>query len=60
MSKGHNPVKDLDDDDGDSVDAAPIPSLVHLSEKLHALEKVCFDCDLHEAGVYLRKAKREI
>lgn len=60
MSKRYNPVDDLDHDEGDYVDAAPITSAADLSETLHASEKVCFDCNLPEAGVYLTKPKRKI
>lgn len=52
MSRGHNRVDRLDEYDRDSDDAVPIPSAVDLSEKFHALETVCFHCNLPEDCVF--------
>lgn len=57
MLLGHNMVDALDDKDGHSFDAAPIQSSGGLSETFHALKKVCFDCKLPEASIYLKKRK---
>lgn len=48
------------EDDGDTVVCAPIPSAVEMAVQFQPLEEVCFDCNLPEVGVYLKRAKREI
>ena len=58
---GEDPIpEDCDDEDGIKVSCAPLPTSRAVTEMFGDLEDMCFNCNLPQAAVFLRRAMREV
>ena len=48
------------DDDGNTVYCAPLPTRRKISKMFYELEAMCFNCNFPYASSFLRRAKRKV
>lgn len=56
---GHGSVED-NDNDRNTFDCAPLPTRHKVSEMFSELESMCFEFNLPQSSIYLRRAKKEV